>query len=114
MRSFALCILLTLSACATTLTWNEKISIAYGSLDTIAKTTDQLLQAGKITSSEAGVIAKDLQYLSTALSAAQTVYQTNSTDGGNALQTALTAISTIEGCLSSPSNLSTCVPTLGN
>ena len=102
-----------IAGCATTsgsksLTFNQQVYIALAASDGVAKTTDQLLTSGKISSATAQKIHDADQYLLTAVTAAQTTYRTSQTDGSNALVTALVALSTIESCLTNPATLPTC------
>lgn len=104
-------LLSSLPGCATKLTFDEQAFIGYGAVDSIAQSTDQLLKAGKITAAAAQKVYTYDVYLKTAIAAAQVTYATNQTTGGNALATALTAITTVEGCIANPATLLSCVPT---
>lgn len=114
--SFLACLLVLaivgLVGCATTssasLTFNQQAYIGLAAADGIAKTTDQLLTAGTISSATAQKLETADQYFLTAVEAAQTLYQTNQASGSNSLVTALAALSVIEACVATPSALSTC------
>lgn len=109
---FGLGILGLIVGCATTsgasLTFNQQVYIGLAAADGIAKTTDQLLTAGTISSPTAQKVETADQYFLTAIEAAQTTYQTNQANGSNALITALSALATIQACVAAPSSLATC------
>jgi hypothetical protein len=77
------------------LTFNDSLGVGYGTATAVLTTTDTLLNAGKINDATAKNIEAQDVNLKAALDIAAQVNATNTTDGGNQLQAALTAINAL-------------------
>lgn len=73
-------------------TFNEKYATGVSTATAALKTTDQLLNAGKLTPQDASNIEKQIDNVKEALDLAKTTYATDQSTGGNKLASALTAL----------------------
>jgi hypothetical protein len=76
-------------------TFNEKLAVGYGTATAVLTTTDTLLTAGKIDAKTAKNIEAQEVNLKEPLDLAAQANVANQADGGNKLQTALTALNAL-------------------
>jgi len=86
--------LLVITACSLfpAKTFNEKYATAVEAASAALSTTDQLLNAGKLTKADAVNVEKQIDNVKEALDLAKATYATDQATGGNKLAAALTTL----------------------